>query len=90
MFRVKRNSSILSPDGNQKIVLLSDKEVEIIVKLKSQAPEICQRMNIKRSSKQLVMQTKNTLTNMKVAGKFYSMIVTKLLLRARKIITRNC
>ena len=90
MFRVKRNSSILSPDGNQKIVLLSDKEVEIIVKLKLQAPEICRRMNIKRSSKQLVMQTKNTLTNMKVAGKFHSMIVTKLLLRARKIITRNC
>ena len=90
MFRVKRNSSILSPDGNQKIVLLSDKEVEIIVKLKLQAPEICQKMNIKRSSKQLVMQTKNTLTNMKVAGKFDSMIVTKLLLRARKIITRNC
>ena len=46
-------------------------------------------MDIMKSSNQSMMQTKNTMTNMKVAAKFYSMTVMKLVLSERKLITRN-
>ena len=46
-------------------------------------------MNIMKSSNQSMMQTKNTVTNMKVTVKFYSMTVMKLVLSERKLITRN-
>ena len=38
---------------------------------------------------QSVMQTKNKVTNINVTAKFYSMKVTKLMSRTRKVITRN-
>ena len=46
-------------------------------------------MDIMKSSNQSMMQTKNTMTNMKVTAKFYSMTVIKLVLSERKLITRN-
>ena len=46
-------------------------------------------MHITKTSNQSVMQTKNKVMNMKVTEKFYSMIVMKLVLRARKVITMN-
>ena len=38
---------------------------------------------------QLVMQAKNTDMNMKLTAKFYNIIRTKLVSRARKVITSN-
>ena len=46
-------------------------------------------MHILKSSNQSVAQTRNTLTNMKVTVKLYSMILTKLVSRARKMIAIN-
>ena len=74
--------------GHRQIVLLSDEEVEGR-RLQWQGAELCQKIHITNSSNQSVMQTKNTVTNINVTVKFCSMIVTKLVLRARKVITRN-
>ena len=74
--------------GHHQIVLLSDEAVEGR-RLQWQGAELCQKINITNSSNQSVMQTKNTVTNINVTVKFCSMVVTKLVLRARKVITRN-
>ena len=74
--------------GHHQIVLLSDEEVEGR-RLQWQGAELCQKIYITNSSNQSVMQTKNTVTNINVTVKFCSMVVTKLVLRTRKVITRN-
>ena len=64
------------------MVLSSDKEVEGS-KLQLHAIEINQSMYSMKKSKQSVMQTKHTVTNMKMRAKFYGMLVTKLVLKAK-------
>ena len=75
-------------NGHNQMMLLSDKEVESR-KLQWQGAEICQKMHITKSSNKSLMQTKNTVAEMKVKAKFYSMIAKKVVWRARKVIRSN-
>ena len=79
--------AILSPEKKRKMREWASSNGAVV--LQCQGAELNQKMYITKSSNQSVMSTKNILTNMKVTGKFYSMTVTKLVSRARKMITRN-
>ena len=71
------------------MVLLSDKEVEGS-KLQQHEVELSQSMYSMKKSNRSVMQTKHTVTNMKITAKFCGMLVTKLVLRVKKLITKQC